>query len=619
MRIALWTPMLRRLTVLLVLALTYVAAPVPPARAEVVPPPLKVTVSNVSEPRYGDALSFVVRSTGLEVNASVRHGSTELAAKPLESGGATFSIPTLGRFFPDRSYKLEILASSETSSGTTTLTFTPSKIPASVQVSRTSVGYRTPFFGVVSAAGAPSSVPPSGRVELVRNGQVVTSYDVRTDGTFALRHSDLTPGSYPGTEVRLVGSPHYADTAPGAGSFMAQLVVTPARTATTATFSSSRVTTGERLTAVASARVTDPDSDAPLSGFFYVHAWPSGNPTASTEVIRANSPNGQQVSFDFTEWARTHPGNWDLQVTFGGGPTLAASNTTTAIAVRSSEAQATVTTLKLDGDQAVVLGAAIPGHVTVTTEHGDKPTGEVLIEVDGRQWARVNATGTPQRLSLSGLAVGTHEVVARYLGGNGQQPSTSATSTVTITRADTVTTVQAPDGERHPGDLIEATVTVTGSSAVPTGPVRLTSHGHTVASGTVSDGVVHLALPALGGGIHELGISYDGDTNTNPSAATVSVTMATPPPPARVASVTKVSKIGKPIKRKLRLLVRVTAAGTVPTGGIVVRRGTKVVARGVLRNGTATLTTSRLPRGRRALLVTYSGDGVALASASRVS
>jgi len=202
-------------------------------------------------------------------------------------------------------------------------------------------------------------------------------------------------------------------------------------------------------------------------------------------------------------------------------------------------------------------------------------------------------------------------VFARYLGSAALGRSVTETVRFAIAKAETrVSGVERDDG----GLAVE--VGAVDSSVVPAGPVRVLEGGRVLASAPLSGGVAQVRLAELAPGEHRLELAYDGDDRTEPSAGvvTLSVPAASPAGPdptgplahPAATSVT-VGKAKVLRSRKVRLKVAVSAPGSAATGTVVVKRGKKVVATGVLQGGKVTLTTKRLPRGRTRLTVSYGG------------
>lgn len=71
--------------------------------------------------------------------------------------------------------------------------------------------------------------------------------------------------------------------------------------------------------------------------------------------------------------------------------------------------------------------------------------------------------------------------------------------------------------------------------------------------------------------------------------------------------------------RKVRVTVRVRATGLTPTGIVTIKRSSRSVKHVTLRNGTATVTLTSQPRGKRTFYAAYRGSSWVLAGTSRGS
>jgi hypothetical protein len=139
------------------------------------------------------------------------------------------------------------------------------------------------------------------------------------------------------------------------------------------------------------------------------------------------------------------------------------------------------------------------------------------------------------------LSAGTHSIIAVYSGDNSFTGSTSATDTVTVTKASTTTTVAANPSSVVPGGKVALTATVnspsnaTSPSQEPTGTVQFFNGGIafgtpvTVVGSTTSptaQATATIPAAALPNGQDQITAQYSGDSNFSRStsvAITVSV------------------------------------------------------------------------------------------------
>ncbi|MFT4286756.1 S8 family serine peptidase [Nocardioides sp.] len=167
---------------------------------------------------------------------------------------------------------------------------------------------------------------------------------------------------------------------------------------------------------------------------------------------------------------------------------------------------------------------------TVTSSTGVVPTGQVQFLVDGA----VRATGTldaagKATTTLSGLAIGTHSVVASYLGDSLTKAGTSAA--VSLVVADKVApalTVKAKKKVKV-GVRPKVTVTVFATGVTPTGTVTIKAkQGKRTKVYTVQlvNGVATVRLrKATKPGRIKLTVTYSGDAAVAPATAKKGITV----------------------------------------------------------------------------------------------
>ncbi|WP_170286122.1 M4 family metallopeptidase [Nocardioides rubriscoriae] len=159
-----------------------------------------------------------------------------------------------------------------------------------------------------------------------------------------------------------------------------------------------------------------------------------------------------------------------------------------------------------------------------------------------------------------------------------------------------------------------STVEVT-APAGATGTVTLLSGDTTIATATLADGAASIPLPAtVRAGSYDWTVDYSGDSQYGASTVDVTVTVD------RAASTTQVVSAPAQVKRNARAKVKVvvaSSAGT-PTGRVVLKRGGVVYGRGVLSDGTVTITTRKLSSvGLTRLTASYLGGVNYLPSTAR--
>lgn len=193
-----------------------------------------------------------------------------------------------------------------------------------------------------------------------------------------------------------------------------------------------------------------------------------------------------------------------------------------------------------------------------------------------------------------------------YLG------STSNAVTIDVAQSTSTTTLSLSKTNVPYGTAVKATVTVTGKSAAPTGPVEIREGSKVVATGTLTvSGLVGKAvvdLPRnLKTGQHKLVAVFPGTADVSTSKSGVVTLTVT-----KVSSHVVISTPSWTVPAGSKPVVTVKVTGDVagapaPTGSVTVLLGLRAVGTVPLTNGVATLT---LPAVQSSTIVTaiYPGD-----------
>jgi hypothetical protein len=148
--------------------------------------------------------------------------------------------------------------------------------------------------------------------------------------------------------------------------------------------------------------------------------------------------------------------------------------------------------------------------------------------------------------------------------------------------------------------------------------VTLKNGSKVVKTATLSGGKASITVPgtALLPGSYPLTVSYGGSANAGSSSTSKTLSVA-----RAVAHITN-KLVSATIHRSAhgKIVVKVTATGTTPTGTVNVYDGTKKIATGTLSKGTVTITLPLLGPGKHKLHAKYLGSSkVAPATASSVT
>ncbi|GAA3532426.1 Ig-like domain-containing protein [Nocardioides daeguensis] len=601
----------------------------PPAVAPAAPP-LKVSATKVADPRYGDPLLLNVRvsgGTGDPIAGTVSMNGIELETKELP---AQFQIPTTG-LKVGTSYRVDVAAGDGTLGGTAYERFVPQLITGTVRLSSTTVPYSA-FLPVELAADAPSAVRPTAGTMIALHTSTqrfVGGGMIDENGRTLVESVDdhLRPGTH-FVEIEYAGDGFYAPTAPGTGSFVGDLVVERIPNVVDATFSATVLTQGEPLTMNAAVRASTTFilRESPHGAIKVVAQPTDGGEPVVIEPGRAYPGGNQSVRFDLGQFAATHTGTWEIQVSNTGDAITAesaVSRTMIQIKEPGSTAIPTTTSLQLDRGTATVGGDEVLATASVAvTGAAARPTGQVAFYVDGNEVGRspVGADASA-RLPLAPGAVGQRSVTARYLGSATHDGSLSPARMLTVGQASSTISV-TPDTVVA-GAEASVDVVASGSVVKPSGSVAVTEGSTLLGTVTLVAGHGTIVLPV---GTHDLTLDYSGDVNVRASHARLTLTVTPGPsdpgsPTPPVMSPSSVTGSFKSVaKHRVKAKIAVSSASSMaPADGVVeIRSGRRVVARGVLSSASTsiTLTTKRLKPGKRRLTVRFLGSPT-VAGASR--
>ena len=380
------------------------------------------------------------------------------------------------------------------------------------------VGQSVGFFVGVTGATQTSPVP-TGTVTLMNTGAspatVLGMIPLDTSGSGSLSTTSLAPGTY------IVTATYSGDGTYAASTSTAQaLTVSQASTTTVITLSAPSVTVGQPETlsvtvqgsaAVAlSGTVTFLDGTTVL-GSSAVTAGSSTVPTASATASLMLSSLG----------VGSHPivarysGDMNYATSLSAAQTVTVTQATAPVSLAVSAASVTV-------GQAEML--------TATLQHTGSPalTGTIMFydgtALLGSSNATATASGGTAVLAVSTLAVGTHQVTARYSGDTNFVATVSAAQTVTVISATTTTSLGVSGANINANQTETLTATIAGGAS-PTLSGIVTFFDGTVTVGTANvtatatGGTASVTLTTLTVATHQYNARYGGDTNYTASVS----------------------------------------------------------------------------------------------------
>ncbi|HVZ51555.1 MAG TPA: Ig-like domain repeat protein [Pseudolabrys sp.] len=262
-----------------------------------------------------------------------------------------------------------------------------------------------------------------------------------------------------------------------------------------------------------------------------------------------------------------------------------------------------------------VFGQSASFTATVTSSNGT-PTGAVSF-YDGANLLGTSAlSGGIAGFSTAALGVGTHTIVATYVGDNNYTGSFSTNVTQTVNQGASSTAVVSSASLSSLGHAVTFTAIVTATApadGVPGGTVTFYDGANSIGIGTLSGGTATYSTSALSVGVHFITAVYAGDTNFMASTSSLLGQAVYP-------GTTTTSLGAAPSPSVFGQAVTFTAtvasgAGT-PTGTVNFMDGANSIGTGSLTGGIATLTTASLAVGGHAITAVYGGDASFAASQS---
>lgn len=405
----------------------------------------------------------------------------------------------------------------DASSGDTTVTVERSFSLTSLTQSSTSsaVGDSVMFTAQVSRTGLhASATKPSGTVDLVETTSSGTSTRTvflnQSNGTATFTVSDLTPGSHT-FHARYQGD----------GNFAASQS-SPAITHTVGKRESTSSVLVSPASAVFGQTVTFSATVAPDSG--------TGTPTGSvtfqatddsgTVTLGTRSLSGGTASLTKSD---TPVGSFIVRAVYAGDGTFEGS-TSNGVGLVVSKAQSSTQlgaspTSSTYGQNVTFAAAVLP----VSPSTGS-PSGTVQFRDGDTVIGSGSISGGVATFSTAALPAGTHEITALYSGDGGFAGSTSTGLSLVIAKADTSTVVTSSSPSPAFGEAVTFTATVSalppGAGAAPTGTVQFKDGTADLGPPQpVTSNTATFTYPGLTGGSHAIIAVYTGDANFNSSTS----------------------------------------------------------------------------------------------------
>jgi hypothetical protein len=269
--------------------------------------------------------------------------------------------------------------------------------------------------------------------------------------------------------------------------------------------------------------------------------------------------------------------------------------------------QQTTTTQLISSQNPSSVGQAVKLTATVTP---NSVSGSIEFEDGGTSLGTASLSGGSTSITLTSLALGTHNITAVYSGDANDATSTSAALPQQVNlAASTVALVSSLDPSPF-NAAVTFTATVTPGSA--TGTIQF-KDGTANLGAAVPVSVGKASMPAnnLSVGAHSITAVYSGDAGNSPSTSnTVTQTVT------QAASTVAVASSAASVQFGQNVTFTATVSPASATGSVQFKDGATVLGAGSLTAGKATFSTSTLAVGSHTITAVYLGDTDFLTSTS---
>jgi hypothetical protein len=316
------------------------------------------------------------------------------------------------------------------------------------------------------------------------------------------------------------------------------------------------------------------------------------------------------------------PGSYQLTASYGGSPDYGASASEEEALTVSRSATATTLTLSAPtvsyGDE-----EAVQARIAVTAADSVTPTGSVTLSSGGVALCRIalslvndSVCGLPAEVEF---APGSYQLTAEYNATGGDATSISAARILTVTAADTTTSLALSASAKTYGSEESERLSVVVApeyGGTPGGAVTVSDGSKTLctvalaAAAASATGSCVLSATALAAGTSELIARYAGSGDFAGSASAPAFLTIAPITTATALSLSAGTvEYGDEQSERLTVAVTSEYVGK-PSGTVTVKSGTRpvCVVTIVAGKGTCALAASALGAGTADLLASYQGN-----------
>ncbi len=346
------------------------------------------------------------------------------------------------------------------------------------------------------------------------------------------------------------------------------------------------------------------------------------NGTLSVTLISGYVPPGGDSYQVLTFASATGNFSFVLGLYLGGGesftPTFSPSTNSTALELVVASANAGTQTSIQSSDDPSNYGTAVTFTATVSPYLSTTliPTGQVAFYDGSTEIGSGTLESGTATYSTTSLIIGSHSIVAQYMGDSNFSGSDSPAITQTVDMIASQTSLQSSENPSTYGDSVTFTATVSPSIsesglAAPTGQVEFYDGTTLLATEALSDGTATYSTTGLVGGSHSIVAQYTGDSNfTGSNSPTITQTVDMIVTQTSLQSSENPSTHGDSVTFTVTVSPSISGSGfATPTGQVNFFNGSTLVATETLSGGRASYTTSALAAGANEQIeAQYQGD-----------
>jgi len=535
--------------------------------------------SSTNPSANGQAVVFTATITPATATGSVQFldGATAIGTAAVSGGTASVSTASLA----PGSHSITAVYGGDGNDNAATsavLTETVSKTPNSTTVSASS---GTITYGQnVQLTASVTPATATGTVQFLDGATALATLPL-SGGAAVLTATNLAAGTHAFTAV-------YSGDANNAGGTSPVTTVIVSKAATSAAVASSLNPSAPGQAVVFTATITPATATGSVQ--FLDGATAIGTATLSGGTASASMSSLAAGSHSITA-VYSGDGNYN-------GATSAVLTETVSKAPTSTTVSASSGTISYG--QSVQLTASVtPASATGTLQFLDGAT--VLATLPLSSGAAV--------LTATNLTAGTHSITAAYSGDANNAASTSAATTVTVSKAATSAAVASSLNPSAPGQAVTFTATVTPATA--TGSVQFLDGATAMGTATLSGGTAAVSTASLAAGSHSITAVYSGDANYNGATSAV-----LPQIVSKASTSTTVSASSGTITYGQSVQLSATVTPSSATGTVQFLDGATVLGTSTVSGGAAVLTVPGLAVGTHTVTAAYSGDANSAGSTS---